>query len=242
MNKKIIDEIKGISLAVFVALTIRWLFVEAYVIPTGSMLPSILINDHIFVNKLVYGIRVPFTKQWMIKFKEPEKGEVLIFRKPQQEDIYFVKRIIGTPGDKIFYDGNELHVNGEKIESFHSTDSWDFDFVSSKDLSGTPKSLFYHNKEVLNQHKYSVLIRKDMIPEPIAEMNHEIIVPPGHYFVMGDNRNNSYDSRFWGFVPEENVIGRAMFVWLSCDEKLSFLPFLCNPLEVRGTRLFHAVK
>src|SRR3954463_12361570 len=102
----------SLAVAVFVALGIRWAFVEAYVIPSGSMLPSLLIQDHIFVNKLVYGVRVPFSKSWLTKFRTPEKGEVIVFKYPEDESTFFIKRVIGVPGDKIAWDGQKLTING----------------------------------------------------------------------------------------------------------------------------------
>src|ERR1700722_7968836 len=107
--------IGSLLVAVIVALAIRWLFFEAYVIPSGSMLPSLLIQDHIFVNKLIYGLRVPFSKQWMVHFRLPVKGEVIVFRFPEDESTFFIKRVIGVPGDKISWDGNQLTINGEKV-------------------------------------------------------------------------------------------------------------------------------
>src|SRR5579862_6742807 len=102
----------SLSVAILVALAIRWLLVEAYVIPSGSMLPSLLIQDHIFVNKLIYGVRVPFSKQWLAHFRLPTKGEVIVFRFPEDESTFFIKRVIGTPGDKVAWDGSQLTING----------------------------------------------------------------------------------------------------------------------------------
>src|SRR4051812_43647805 len=105
----------SLSVAILVALAIRWLLIEAYVIPSGSMLPSLLIQDHIFVNKLIYGVRVPFSKQWVTRFRLPEKGEIIVFRYPEDESTFFIKRVIGVPGDKISWDGLQLTINGQKV-------------------------------------------------------------------------------------------------------------------------------
>src|SRR3984885_7780336 len=107
----------SLFVAILVALSIRWALVEAYVIPSGSMLPSLLIQDHIFVNKLIYGVRVPFSKQWLMHFKSPQKGEVVVFKYPEDESIFFIKRVIGVPGDKISWDGQQLMVNGAKVDT-----------------------------------------------------------------------------------------------------------------------------
>src|SRR5580765_5044118 len=107
-KKSFLRETGSLLLAIAFALSIRWCLVEAYVIPSGSMLPSLLIQDHIFVNKLVYGIRVPFSKEWLLRFRLPTKGEVIVFKYPEDESTFFIKRVIGTPGDKIGWDGQQL--------------------------------------------------------------------------------------------------------------------------------------
>jgi signal peptidase I len=106
----------SLGIAVLVALSIRWAFVEAYVIPSGSMLPSLLIHDHIFVNKLTYGIRVPFSENWMFKFSEPKRGEVVVFKYPKDMSTFFIKRVVGEAGDKIYYENGTLYVNDKPQE------------------------------------------------------------------------------------------------------------------------------
>src|SRR5436309_2461300 len=126
--------LKSFGLAVTIALIIRWGIAEAYVIPSGSMLPSLLIHDHIFVNKLIYGVRVPFTKTWIAKFRSPERGEVIVFKDPRNESIFLIKRVVGIPGDKISYNRERLFVNGQAVETRVLADSPDFDLVSEKDV------------------------------------------------------------------------------------------------------------
>lgn len=232
-------------LAVAVALTIRWAFMEAYVIPSGSMLPSLLINDHIFVNKSVYGIRVPFSEKWMVKFGMPKKGEVIVFKYPLDKSTFFIKRVVGTPGDKIFYQDGRLFVNDEEVSKIEAAEPGNFDFLKDYDFqrSGNfpfdTKEDYEHYIEDIGGKKHDVLLRKG------AYMGQEAgpwEVPEGKLFVMGDNRNRSNDSREWGFVPEEYILGRAMFVWLSCEKTLPVLTFLCNPLSTRWTRFLHSIE
>ncbi len=175
-NKK--SKIKGLgstAMAIFVAMTIRWGVAEAYFIPSASMEPTLQINDRIFVNKLAYGVRLPFTKLWLTKFQDPKRGDVVVFKYPVDESIYFIKRVIGLPGDEIEYsEKGELFINQRRVDE-------------SK----------YETKLVSSIHR------------PFGPVR----VPKNQLFVMGDNRDNSSDSRFWGFLPEENIIGKAAIQW-----------------------------
>ena len=232
----------SLGLAVFIALFIRWGFVEAYVIPSGSMLPSLLIHDHIFVNKLTYGLRVPFSENWLVKFSEPKRGEVIVFKFPKDMSTFFIKRIVGEPGDKIYYENGTLYINDKPMEKKVPASSVDFDWLRDADFQrdgniNDSKENYVHFSEVLPEKEHSILIRRGDVFETFGP----VTVPDDMLFVMGDNRNNSSDSRIWGFLPKQNILGRAMFVWLSCEETIPVLPFLCNPLTVRWSRFFHPV-
>jgi signal peptidase I len=229
----------SLLMAILVALSIRWALVEAYVIPSGSMLPSLLIQDHIFVNKLIYGIRVPFSKQWLLKFRLPAKGEVIVFKYPVEESTFFIKRVIGTPGDKISWDGSQLTVNGEKVPTQPNPEKDYFLGLLHEDEMAGGKESYAVLSEDLNGHTHPTLIKKDAMH--VQWDNQE--VPKDSLFVMGDNRDNSNDSRYWGYVPVDNILGRAMFVWLSCDSTLPGpLSVVCNPLSIRFKRFFHQVR
>lgn len=242
----------SILLAVLVALTIRWAFFEAYVIPSGSMFPSLLLHDHIFVNKFVYGLRVPFSENWLVKFSEPQRGDVVVFKYPRDMSTFFIKRVVGLPGDRIYYERGTLYVNDQPIEKVVPKDSADLDWLRDADFvrDGNPydaKSNYVHWTEKLpldlsnpNSAKkdHSILIRKG--EGPYVSYGPET-VPPDHLFVMGDNRDNSSDSRFWGFLPKKNILGKASTVWLSCEETFSAAEFLCNPMTIRFKRFFHSV-
>jgi len=232
------------ALAIGVALTIRWAFMEAYVIPSQSMLPSLLIHDHIFVNKSVYGIRIPFSEKWLFEFGKPKRGEVIVFKYPRDIGTFYIKRVVGVPGDKIFYEDGKLFINDKEMTKASAEEEGQFSYVRDVDLQGDgkmpfeTKSDFEHYIEDIDGIKHDVLLRKGSY---MGETFGPVYVPEGQLFVMGDNRNRSSDSRVWGFVPHEYVLGRAMFVWLSCEEMLPVLSVICNPISIRGTRLLHQV-
>lgn len=244
MKKKFWTEGAGsFAVAIGIALTIRWAFMEAYVIPSSSMLPTLLIHDHIFVNKFVYGLRVPFTEKWMVDFGGPERGEVIVFKYPENMDMFYIKRVVGIPGDKVYYENGSLYINDELVKNeIPQARQDDFSWLRDADFSEGPgaTSFYQHFEERIGEHTFSILLKKSK-PSSIYG---PVTVPPGHYFVMGDNRDNSNDSRFWptqSYVPRENLVGRAMFVWLSCEETLPVVSALCNPLTIRWKRFFHSV-
>jgi signal peptidase I len=234
-------------LAVVLALFVRWAFFEAYVIPSPSMLPTLLVNDHIFVNKIIYGVRAPFSEKWFVQWSHPRRGEVVVFKYPADKDKYYIKRVVGLPGDRILYENGHLYVNEKLVEKTIPQglkDEWnwlrDADFPGDVEAGG--RALYVHWEERLGEHNYSVLLRKEGGSGTFGP----VTVPPGQYLVLGDNRDNSQDSRAWTedrrFVPRDYLIGRASFVWLSCESTLPELTFLCNPLKIRWKRLFHNVQ
>ena len=237
------------AVAIFIALVIRWGLFEAYVIPSASMLPSLLIHDHIFVNKAVYGIRLPFSEKWLVRFAKPQRGEVIVFKYPQDMNVFFIKRIIGLPGDKIMYENGHLLINDKPIEVTQTEEGYDWSAVGDSDFrredvqnptyQTDKKANYSHYIEKLSpEHPHSILLRKE---DFFGRTEGPWVVPDGQLFMMGDNRDNSHDSRRWGFLPEENILGRAMFVWLSCEETLPRFSFLCSPSTIRWSRFFHEV-
>jgi signal peptidase I len=245
MNKKFwTDGFGSFLIAIGIALTIRWGLMEAYVIPSSSMLPSLLVNDHIFVNKFVYGLRVPFTERWMFKFGDPQRGDVIVFKYPENMDVFYIKRVVGVPGDQVFYEKGNLYINNKLVKNEIPQEKLsDYQWLRDEDFQGEgpgARDLYNHFQEKVNDQSFSILLRKGKE----GSIYGPIQVPDGHYFVMGDNRDNSNDSRFWPtqtFVPRENLVGRAMFVWLSCEETLPVVKFLCNPVTIRWKRFFHSI-
>lgn len=195
MKQKAGEYTRSILSAVIIALLIRSFMIEAFKIPTASMLPSVLIGDHIFVNKFIYGLRIPFTKIRFFKFTEPRRGDVAVFLYPVDESKDFIKRVVGLPGDKVRTAGDDLYINDEK--QLHTVMGEKNDVTYMDELLGD----VHHLVQYAPYRTYA---------------DQEYVVPEGHLLVMGDNRDNSADSREWGFMPLENLKGKAMFIWLSC--------------------------
>lgn len=337
----------SIFIAILTALLLRWLVIEAYVIPSASMAPSLYTNDHIFVNKMAFGIRLPFTERWLWRWSQPSRGDVVVFKFPGDNKVHYIKRVVGLPGDRILFENGNLYVNDEFIERTVPTQievvrdlSWlrDDDFPGEGGQGGM--SNYTHWQEQLGHWRYSTLLRKDRVAE---ETFGPYTVPRHHFFVLGDNRDNSDDSRTWSdqavaasgeieisrtsssqnviqiplgsmlvvqgedqwkqkyrtleaaqligdsvkakvqainagpsgdlpngvvfafegdlageglavvnpqpisggldrrFVPQSHLVGRAWFVWLSCEKMLPSLSFLCHPLHLRWGRIFRSV-
>jgi signal peptidase I len=175
---------ESLAVALVLALFIRTFIVQAFKIPSGSMLPTLQIGDHILVNKLRYGIRMPLIGRNVVKFQDPRRGDIIVFVYPVDPDKDFIKRVIGEPGDTIEIRHKRIYVNGREVEDpyAHFVDGpGDFSRLSPRDNFGP------------------------------------VTVPPDRVFVMGDNRDRSYDSRFWGFVPLDDVRGKAFVIYWSWD-------------------------
>ena len=242
MNKHFWTEGPGsFAVAILIVLTIRWSLMEDYVIPSGSMLPSLLINDHIFVNKFVYGLRVPFTKNWLYKNNDPKRGEVIVFKYPEDPSIFYIKRVVGVPGDKVLVENGDLYINDDLVEKqVPQSKKSEYKWLLERDFNGT-LSEHIHWEETLGDKNYSVLLEK----RRKGKVHGPYYVPEDSFFVLGDNRDHSKDSRFWketDYVPRDNLVGRAMFVWLSCENKLPKIGVLCTPTSLRWRRFFHGVE
>ena len=192
----------------FVVFFIRSFIVEPYQIPSGSMLPTLRVGDFILVSKSAYGVRAPLSNTRLIPWGEPERGDILVFEFPQDKSTRYIKRVVGLPGDRIELNATSLAVNGVQFQLSELDDD-----SKQRNLGPGLKAFREDNGE----HQYSVardLTQLLLAGGLLRARKDSWEVPPGHYFVLGDNRENSNDSRYWGFVPEENVIGRAFFIWL----------------------------
>jgi signal peptidase I len=186
-------------------LLLRSFLVEPFRIPSGSMMPTLLIGDFILVNKFVYGIRLPVIDTKVIEMGQPERGDIVVFRYPEDPSVPFIKRVVGLPGDRIGYYNKVLYVNGKPAPQQPAG-------VYRGSGSGAVMTGAEVRVESLSPAQHEVLIQAGA-----PSVEGEMVVPAGHYFVMGDNRDNSRDSRYWGTVPDQNLIGRAFLIWLSWD-------------------------
>ncbi len=201
---------------IILVLAILWLrhsVIEPYKIPSGSMIPTLKIGDHIFVNKLAYGLRIPFLGE-VARWDEPKRGDVVIFKPPLQNRKVYVKRLVGLPGDRIRVEDTKLYVNDELITK-KSTDFYPVmeDVADTEQYTPDMYSLYVEDLKGIPHYELELKDRGMLY----RTFSMEVVVPEGSLFFMGDNRDNSEDSRVWGFAKREEVRGRAMFVWLSLN-------------------------
>ncbi len=200
-------------------LVLRSFLYEPFQIPSGSMMPTLLVGDFILVEKFAYGIKDPVFRSQLIETGKPERGDVVVFKYPEDPRIDYIKRVIGVPGDTVRYENKEICIKpqGEshckKIELSEA--------VKSEFSQGGDNVALMQRDEKLGDVSYQTLInpyRYDRVSayQPRSGVN-EWVVPQGHYFALGDNRDNSKDSRFWGFVPEQNLVGKAVAIWISFE-------------------------
>jgi signal peptidase I len=201
------ENVESVTFAVLVALTLRAFVVEAFKIPSGSMIPTLEIGDQIFVNKYIYGLRVPLTMIKFAQWNEPKRGEVIVFMYPQDTSRDYIKRVVGLPGDTVEVRDGQLFINDQPVartEQKNTCNYWD----RPQDMWQQQTCKAY--AEQLGEHSHLAIFATD---EGRSRNVKPIKVEPEHVFVMGDNRDNSSDSRVWGQVPYENIRGRAMFIW-----------------------------
>jgi signal peptidase I len=213
----IIDYARSFFPVLLLVFLLRSFLFEPFRIPSGSLEPTLLTGDFILVNKYNYGVRLPVIHKKIFANSSPKRGDIMIFRWPPDTSFNFIKRVIGLPGDHISYVNKELTINGEKIPQ---------EFLKNtiaEDESGSTWEALLKQENLLGiKHKIYIEANKT------GRDYHDVIVPEGMYFVMGDNRDYSADSRYWGFVPDKNIIGKAVLVWMSWNN---------NKTSVRWNRI-----
>jgi len=223
-----VEYAKSFFPVILIVFFLRSFLVEPFKIPSGSMVPTLLIGDFILVNKYTYGIRIPIINKKVLELNTPKRGEVMVFRYPDDPSLDYIKRVVGVPGDKIGWIDKRLFING--VEAPRRTLP---DYLH-------PERIHYSRRfmETTGEVEHAILVDDDA-PAGIAfvkafpfrenciynSVGVECTVPPGHYFMMGDNRDNSADSRVWGFVPDDNIVGRAFFIWFNFSEPSRFGSF-----------------
>jgi signal peptidase I len=206
---------------ILVVFVLRSFLVEPFKIPSGSMIPTLLIGDFILVNKFAYGIRLPVINLKVVDIGSPQRGDVMVFRYPADPSLDYIKRVVGLPGDRIEYRDKQLLLNGKPVPRRPLAD-----YQSRERLQYFPRYA-----ESFDGAEHEIILEKEVpgYVDRVMDFQHSAncdynngavtcTVPPGHYFVMGDNRDNSSDSRVWGFVPDGNIVGKAFFIWLNLNE------------------------
>jgi len=225
-----LDWTAGLFPVILMVFLLRSFLFEPFKIPSGSMIPTLEIGDLILVNKFHYGIRIPVINKKVVPLNDPQRGDVMVFRYPVDPGIDFIKRVVGVPGDEIAYINQKLYVNGtlaplQQLDDYYDEDRRTYSRQFREDLG----SGVTHRLLVDPQQPSSYGMRARQFPgyENCRYTAEGVTckVPAGHYFMMGDNRDNSEDSRFWGFVPDENIVGRAFFVWMNFGSLKRIGPF-----------------
>ena len=190
-----------------VVLVLRSFLFEPFRIPSGSMIPTLLIGDFILVNKFSYGVRLPVTHTKILDTGEPERGDVAVFRFPENPRLDYIKRVVGLPGDEVEYRDRTFIVNGEPMAVMGET-------PYTSPINEEPVRGAVVRTEVLGEQPHDIL----EYPVEQAKRPGVFMVPEGHYFMVGDNRDRSNDGRYWGFVPEANLVGKARFIWMHWND------------------------
>ncbi|MGH8857678.1 MAG: signal peptidase I [Polaromonas sp.] len=213
-----LDWTAGLFPVILVVFLLRSFLFEPFKIPSGSMIPTLLINDLILVNKFHYGVRLPVINTKLFDNHNPQRGDVMVFRYPPKPSLDYIKRVVGVPGDEVAYLNKKLTINGKPLTKTSLPDFFDEDALRyAKQFEEANGARKYR---LLNDDDRPAFIpgAEDFPFKQNCRYSSEGVVckvPEGHYFMMGDNRDNSLDSRYWGFVPEKNIVGKAFFVWMN---------------------------
>jgi signal peptidase I len=223
----LVEYAKSFFPVILVVFALRSFLVEPFKIPSGSMMPTLLVGDFILVNKFTYGIRLPILNTKVIALNEPQRGDVMVFRYPGDPSLDYIKRVIGVPGDVVEYRDKKLTINGRPVRA---SEAGSYSYVGSG-LDYITATVY---KERLNGAVHAMMVEPDkpsVYPSQVVDFPYRencsynadgegfvCKVPQGQYFMMGDNRDGSNDSRYWGFVPDRNIVGKAFLIWMNFDD------------------------
>lgn len=203
-----LDYARSFFPVLLIVFILRGFIAEPFRIPSGSMLPTLEVGDFILVNKYKYGLRLPITHDKVLTISEPKRGDIMVFRYPGDNKTNYIKRVIGLPGDTVEYRHKQLILNGQVFDAISDGKYTPF---STK---GTQRALNRYSQRLPDSNEDFIDVEFSILLENRSSSgNISVTVPEGHYFVLGDNRDNSLDSRFWRFVPDDNVVGKAFFIW-----------------------------
>jgi signal peptidase I len=214
-----LDWTAGLFPVIVVVFVLRSFLFEPFKIPSGSMVPTLLVGDLILVNKYHYGVRLPVINHKIVPLNDPQRGDVMVFRFPPDPRQDYIKRVVGLPGDEVAYLNQKLSINGREVPLAQQPEFYDEDGLRVVPQFGETLGAVDHR--ILVDPQRSAFYGNDDKQFPFRDncrYSAEGVVckvPPGHYFMMGDNRDNSLDSRFWGFVPDENIVGKAFLIWMN---------------------------
>lgn len=225
------DVLKAVFYCLLVVVFIRSFVMEPFRIPSSSMVPTLRVGDHIFVSKFSYGLSFPFTKVEFLSIAQPKRGDVIVFLWPRDESLHYVKRVVGIPGDKIEIKGQSIWLNDKLVQK---------EIVNSAEIKSE-----LSDQEINEGNYFTEVVGETThfirhVPLSSLDVENRVlleVVPPNQFFVMGDNRDESSDSRAWGFVPRQNIKGKAQLIWLSLDQAGAW-----NALrKIRWSRCIHLI-
>lgn len=241
----LIENARSLFPVIAVVFVLRSFIYEPFQIPSGSMMPTLLVGDFILVEKFSYGVKEPVWQNKLIPTGEPKRGDVAVFKYPEDPRVDYIKRVVGLPGDRIVYKDKKVYlVPACDKDACGAYKALDVNSLGSEDFGGEYSTMQVYS-EILGEVAHKTLIDPRRYDQPSRYYQqpgtyaYEWVVPEGHYFMMGDNRDHSADSRYWGFVPEQNLVGKAVAIWISFEferEADSFLPAWI-PTGVRFSRI-----